>query len=122
MRMTRSASTRFKAWNIRPGSHDAALAMLQCNLLCTGVTRGKRLVDAGSTEETVGVAVRNVSERRLWSTGGAASWPVPLAADWHGGLSAVASDFLHDRSSGSQIFEFESPAAGAARHRTPHIF
>jgi hypothetical protein len=69
MRMTRSASTRFKAWNTRPGSHDAALAMLQCNLLCTGVTRGKRLVDADSTEETVGVAVRNVSGRRLWSTG-----------------------------------------------------
>src|SRR5262245_26017018 len=42
-------------------------AMLQRNLLYTGVTRGKRLVVLVGQKNAVAIAVRNVSGRRRWS-------------------------------------------------------
>ena len=42
-------------------------AMLQRNLLYTGVTRGKRLVVLVGQKKAVSIAVRNVSGRRRWS-------------------------------------------------------
>jgi exodeoxyribonuclease V alpha subunit len=42
-------------------------AMLQRNLLYTGVTRGKRLVVLVGQKKGVAIAVRNVSGRRRWS-------------------------------------------------------
>ena len=44
-------------------------AMLQRNLLYTGVTRGKRLVVLVGQKKAVAIAVRNVSGRRRWSKG-----------------------------------------------------
>ena len=51
-------------------------AMLQRNLLYTGVTRGKRLVVLVGQKKAVAIAVRNVSGRRRWSK--LAAW---LSAD-----------------------------------------
>jgi exodeoxyribonuclease V alpha subunit len=42
-------------------------AMLQRNLLSTGVTRGKRLVVLVGQKKAIAIAVRNVSGRRRWS-------------------------------------------------------
>ena len=42
-------------------------AMLQRNLLYTGVTRGKRLVVLVGQRKAVAIAVRNVSGRKRWS-------------------------------------------------------
>lgn len=42
-------------------------AMLQRNLLYTGVTRGKRLVVLVGQRKAVAIAVRNVSGRQRWS-------------------------------------------------------
>jgi exodeoxyribonuclease V alpha subunit len=42
-------------------------AMLQRNLLYTGVTRGKRLVVLVGQKKAVAIAVRSVSGRRRWS-------------------------------------------------------
>ena len=42
-------------------------AMLQRNLLYTGVTRGKRLVILIGQKKAIAIAVRNVSGRRRWS-------------------------------------------------------
>jgi len=42
-------------------------AMLQRNLLYTGVTRGKRLVVLVGQKKAVAIAVRNVVGRRRWS-------------------------------------------------------
>ena len=42
-------------------------AMLQRNLLYTGVTRGKRLVVLVGQRKAAVIAVRNVSGRRRWS-------------------------------------------------------
>jgi exodeoxyribonuclease V alpha subunit len=42
-------------------------AMLQRNLLYTGLTRGKRLVVLVGQKKAVAIAVRNVSGRRRWS-------------------------------------------------------
>ena len=42
-------------------------AMLQRNLLYTGITRGKRLVVVVGQKKAVAIAVRNVSGRRRWS-------------------------------------------------------
>ena len=42
-------------------------AMLQRNLLYTGITRGKRLVVLVGSRKAVAIAVRNVSGRRRWS-------------------------------------------------------
>ena len=42
-------------------------AMLQRNLLYTGVTRGKRLLVLVGQKKAVAIAVRNVSGRRRWS-------------------------------------------------------
>jgi UvrD-like helicase C-terminal domain len=60
-------------------------AMLQRNLLYTGVTRGKRLVVLVGQKKAVAIAVRNVSGRRRWSKlqEWLRPWP-PLAADRHG--------------------------------------
>jgi exodeoxyribonuclease V alpha subunit len=41
-------------------------AMLQRNLLYTGVTRSKKLVVLVSQKKAVAIAVRNVSGRRRW--------------------------------------------------------
>ena len=54
-------------------------AMLQRNLLYTGVTRGKRLVVLVGQKKAVAIAVRNVSGRRRWSKleewlGGTPDW------------------------------------------------
>jgi exodeoxyribonuclease V alpha subunit len=42
-------------------------AMLQRNLLYTGVTRGKRLIVLVGQKKAIAIAVRNVSGRRRWS-------------------------------------------------------
>ena len=42
-------------------------AMLQRNLLYTGVTRGKKLVLLVGQKKAIAIAVRNVSGRRRWS-------------------------------------------------------
>ncbi|WP_299653646.1 ATP-binding domain-containing protein [uncultured Jannaschia sp.] len=42
-------------------------AMLQRNLLYTGVTRGKKLVVLVGQPKAVAIAVKNVSSRRRWS-------------------------------------------------------
>ena len=42
-------------------------AMLQRNLLYTGVTRGKQLVVLVGQKQAIAIAVRNVSGRRRWS-------------------------------------------------------
>jgi exodeoxyribonuclease V alpha subunit len=42
-------------------------AMLQRNLLYTGVTRGKRVVVLVGQKKAIAIAVRNVSGRRRWS-------------------------------------------------------
>ena len=42
-------------------------AMLQRNLLYTGVTRGKRLVVLVGQKKAIAIVVRNVSGRRRWS-------------------------------------------------------
>jgi hypothetical protein len=54
-------------------------AMLQRNLLYTGVTRGKRLVVLVGQKKAVAIAVRNVSGRRRWSKLGEWLRPRPLA-------------------------------------------
>ena len=52
-------------------------AMLQRNLLYTGVTRGKRLVVLVGQKKAVTIAVRNTSGRRRWSKLG--EWLRPRA-------------------------------------------
>jgi exodeoxyribonuclease V alpha subunit len=52
-------------------------AMLQRNLLYTGVTRGKRLVVLVGQKKAVAIAVRNVSGRKRWSKLG--EWLRPRA-------------------------------------------
>ena len=42
-------------------------AMLQRNLLYTGITRGKKVVVLVGQKKAVAIAVRNVSGRRRWS-------------------------------------------------------
>jgi len=42
-------------------------AMLQRNLLYTGITRGKRLVVLIGHKKAIAIAARNVSGRRRWS-------------------------------------------------------
>jgi exodeoxyribonuclease V alpha subunit len=42
-------------------------AMLQRNLLYTGITRGKRLVVLVGQKKAIAITVRNVSGRRRWS-------------------------------------------------------
>ena len=42
-------------------------AMLQRNLLYTGITRGKRLVVLVGQKKAIAIAVRTVSGRRRWS-------------------------------------------------------
>jgi len=53
-------------------------AMLQRNLLYTGVTRGKRLVVLVGQKKAIAIAVHNVAGRRRWSK--LAEWlrPGPL--------------------------------------------
>jgi exodeoxyribonuclease V alpha subunit len=55
-------------------------AMLQRNLLYTGVTRGKRLVVLVGQKKAVAIAVRNVSGRRRWSKLGEWLRPSPARA------------------------------------------
>ena len=53
--------------NMTAATFDQHYAMLQRNLLYTGVTRGKRLVVLVGQKKAVAIAVRNVSGRRRWS-------------------------------------------------------
>ena len=53
-------------------------AMLQRNLLYTGVTRGKKLVVLIGQRKAIAIAVRNVSGRRRWSK--LAEWLHPGSA------------------------------------------
>ncbi len=55
-------------------------AMLQRNLLYTGVTRGKRLVVLVGQKKAVAIAVRNVSGRRRWSK--LQEWLRPRLPPW----------------------------------------
>src|SRR6266542_4493763 len=55
-------------------------AMLQRNLLYTGVTRGKRLVVLVGQKQAIAIAVRNVSGRRRWSKLG--EQLAPNMPDW----------------------------------------
>ena len=73
-------------------------AMLQRNLLYTGVTRGKKLVVLVGQKKAVAIAVRNVSGRRRWSKlqRVVAAKTACLRRVRHGGLSMVAEDFLQD--------------------------
>ena len=57
-------------------------AMLQRNLLYTGVTRGKRLVVLVGQKKAVAIAVKNVSGRRRWSK----------LKEWLGAASIMARD------------------------------
>jgi exodeoxyribonuclease V alpha subunit len=41
-------------------------AMLQRNLLYTGITRGRRLVVLAGQRKAIAIAVRNVTGRRRW--------------------------------------------------------
>ena len=73
-------------------------AMLQRNLLYTGVTRGKRLVVLVGQKKAVAIAVRNISGRRRWSklqewlrAGPSISRPIGMA-----GRPVVAADFRQD--------------------------
>ena len=43
------------------------IAMLQRNLLYTGVTRGRKLVVLVGQRKVVAIAVRNVAGRRRWT-------------------------------------------------------
>ncbi len=43
-------------------------AMLQRNLLYTGITRGKRLVVLVGQKKAIAIAVKNVSGRRRWTS------------------------------------------------------
>jgi exodeoxyribonuclease V alpha subunit len=52
-------------------------AMLQRNLLYTGVTRGKKLVVLVGQRKAIAIAVRNVSGRRRWSKLGEWLNPAP---------------------------------------------
>jgi 5-keto 4-deoxyuronate isomerase len=53
--------------NMTAATFDQHYAMLQRNLLYTGVTRGKRLVVLVGQKKAVAIAVRNVSGGRRWS-------------------------------------------------------
>jgi exodeoxyribonuclease V alpha subunit len=57
-------------------------AMLQRNLLYTGVTRGKKLVVLVGQKKAVAIAVRNVSGRRRWSK----------LSEWLASKKSVGSD------------------------------
>ena len=66
-------------------------AMLQRNLLYTGVTRGKKLVVLVGQKKAVAIAVRNVSGRRRWSN--LQEWLHPRASK----SSQIASVIGHRR-------------------------
>ena len=61
-------------------------AMLQRNLLYTGITRGKRLVVLVGQKKAVAIAVRNVSGRRRWSKLDEWLRPRPLQASQVGAV------------------------------------
>ena len=104
-------------------------AMLQRNLLYTGVTRGKRLVVLVGQKKAVAIAVRNVSGRRRWSKLGEWLRPAPthFTADRHGGLSHGGSGLSAGSASAemarwgrasldaAHLRQFAGAAAGAVR-------
>ena len=63
-------------------------AMLQRNLLYTGITRGKRLVVLVGQKKAVAIAVRNVSGRRRWSK--LDEWLRPVMPDASSGTARPA--------------------------------
>jgi exodeoxyribonuclease V alpha subunit len=77
MRVKYQTKCSLQAANLRGGGADTSTmliptltqhyAMLQRNLLYTGVTRGKRLVVLVGQKKAVAIAVRNASGRRRWS-------------------------------------------------------
>jgi exodeoxyribonuclease V alpha subunit len=73
-------------------------AMLQRNLLYTGITRGKKLVVLVGQKKAVAIAVRNVSGRRRWSKLSEWLQPVPQIADRRRlldcGLTLICARFL----------------------------
>src|SRR5262249_31124804 len=71
-------------------------AMLQRNLLYTGVTRGKRLVVLVGQKKAVAIAVRNASGRGRWSN--LAEWLRPCSpASRRIGVAGWAMAFLQAR-------------------------
>src|SRR5262249_5684037 len=73
-------------------------AMLQRNLLYTGVTRGKRLVVLVGQKKAIAIAVHNASGRRRWSK--LMEWlrPCSPVSRWIGvaGWGLGGGDFLQD--------------------------
>jgi exodeoxyribonuclease V alpha subunit len=74
-------------------------AMLQRNLLYTGVTRGKRLVVLVGQKTAVAIAVRNVSGRRRWSKlqewlcpGPRSSRQIAVLGKWSNAAAAMSRD------------------------------
>ena len=103
-------------------------AMLQRNLLYTGVTRGKKLVVLVGQKKAVAIAVRNVSGRKRWSK--LSEWlrPKPPVSQQirhgqlshgHRGLFAEAPDSMASSRPGrcspgatASVFATEEPSAG----------
>ena len=100
-------------------------AMLQRNLLYTGVTRGKRLVVLVGQKKAVAIAVRNVSGRQAVVEAGrvAAFRLFTLPADRHSGLRKAspvpAARFrrLGHPAAGSFLLEFTAVYKLTARRR-----
>ena len=70
-------------------------AMLQRNLLYTGITRGKRLVVLVGQKKAVAIAVRNVSGRRRWSK--LKDWLAALGPE---GIMPNATTLAHETAAG----------------------
>ena len=70
-------------------------AMLQRNLLYTGVTRSKKLVVLVGQKKAIAIAVRNVSGRKRWSKSASGCGQNRLSHDSSAGeLSMVAEDLF----------------------------
>src|SRR5213076_648230 len=68
------------------------VAMLQRNLLYTGVTRGKRLVVLVGQKKAVAIAVRNVSGRRRWrSSASGWRWDIARRQGTHPSLESTSA-------------------------------
>ena len=78
-------------------------AMLQRNLLYTGVTRGKRLVVLVGQKKAVAIAVRNISGRRRWSK----------LSEWLATPSAKTRACVSQGSKGSRVTRRNNVAKGS---------
>jgi hypothetical protein len=88
-------------------------AMLQRNLLYTGVTRGTRLVVLVGQKKAIAIAVRNVSGRRRWSK--LAEW---LSADVS--VTMAVAGLFGERESGEQVNRVVSSMHQACRLCAPN--